>query len=150
LPRICQVVGHFLAHRRRRANPSQCPLAALLGVWRHARPLETVTALSDPGAPGGPLVSESFGHESEWFVCWLAADLGDQGEMEALNALLDLLREATASADSGQSGQFAPCLPPQWPPDAMTDLASRPAQRFPGEIDRCVKQAPDSDRLLPV
>lgn len=150
LPRICQLVGHFLAHRRRRADLHQHPLPPLLGIWRHAQPLAALTALSAPDAPGGALVSESFGHESEWYVCWLTTQLGQQGEVEALNALLDLLRETTATADGEQAGQFTPCFPPEWSPDAMTELTSRLAHRFPGEVGQCVRQAPDSDRLLPV
>jgi len=146
LVRTCQVVGHFLAHRRRR-QPER-GVEPLLGIWRDPAPLETVTALGRPptAAGTGPLVQESFGHEGEWYACRLAADPGPPGEMETLGTLLGLLLEA--AGPKGGAG-FAPCFPGAIPEHRIASRLERLSGRFPDTLTRPVTQDRETGRLLP-
>lgn len=152
LTRICQVASHFLAHRGRRPEPHRAA-EPVLGIWRDPSPLATVSTLSQPPSSSGgasvPLVRDSFGHEGEWYVCWLATDLGPQGEIETLGGLLNLLVEEGVGQGPEPGGSFSPCFAHTDSEQANRALVERLGTRFPGLLGRTVTQDPDTGRLLP-
>ncbi|MEF8793801.1 hypothetical protein [Thiohalorhabdus sp.] len=150
LTRICQVVGHFLAYRGRQAPNREAE--ALLGIWRDPAPLATVTALGQATLSHGatePLVHESFGHEDEWYVCWLATDLGPQGEIETLGGLVNLLLEERKEQDADPAGSLSPCFAHTTPDQDIRAQLERLGTRFPNLLSRAVTQEPATGRLLP-
>lgn len=149
LTRICQVVGHFLAHRRRK-QPDRA-IEPLLGIWLAPSPLATVNALSQTHsrAEFQPLIQESFGHEGEWYVCRLATDPGPPGEIETLVGLLGLLL-AEGGPDATTPGQaLAPYFDNTTPDDRIPSLLEDLAGQFPGAVTRAVTRDGETDRLVP-
>ena len=115
-------------------------------------PLATVSSLSQPASSSGasiPLVRDTFGHEGEWYVCWLATDLGPQGEIETLGGLLTLLVEEGVGQTPDAVGHFSPCFAHTASDQDIRALVERLGTRFPGLLGRAVTQDPETGRLLP-
>ncbi|MFA9460727.1 hypothetical protein [Thiohalorhabdus methylotrophus] len=148
---VCQTVGLFLRHRwaRQREGPAQEPL---LGVWLDPSPLDTVSALSlggDGSCHGEPRIRESCGLEGAWYVCWLAADPGPQGEIETLTGLLDLLLERGGPGGDRSGQAFAPCFGSATPAPEIGTLLGRLAVQFPDTLTGAITQDPDDGCLTP-
>ncbi|HKJ87842.1 MAG TPA: hypothetical protein VKA48_04985 [Gammaproteobacteria bacterium] len=151
LPMVCQAVGLFLSHRRDEGAHDQGH-EPLLGIWMDPSPLDTVTVLSQGGTgarTGEPWVRESFGQEGEWYVCWLAGDVGPQGELETLDGLLNLLLEAGKPGNVDTDEAFAPCFPHSTPDSEIRGILGRLAVRFPDTLTQALTQDPVTARLVP-
>lgn len=144
-------MGQFLGFRRNQAGAARTE-DPLLGIWQDPAPAETVARLGQMGVEPGaasPRVRESIGHEGEWYVCWLGADPGPQGEAETLDGLLELLLESGMGTGADPREGFAPCFASTTPEEAIRGRVARLEARYPARIAGAVVQDPVSAYLTP-